>query len=120
MFPNPQAALPLPARPDLEQYKKLAKELLRASKSTDSDAIRNCSRSSARASGSTCRENSPLTAGQMQTTAAFASMADVASFGNVVQLNRSGLGVRPPTTGSGRTEVPSIPPSWCGGKHPAM
>ena len=40
MFPNPQAALPLPARPDLEQYKKLAKELLRASKSTDPNAIR--------------------------------------------------------------------------------
>jgi hypothetical protein len=38
MFPNPQAALPLPARPDLEQY--LAKELLRASKSTDPNAIR--------------------------------------------------------------------------------
>ena len=43
MFPNPQAALPLPARPDLEQYKKLAKELLRASRSTDSNAIRNWS-----------------------------------------------------------------------------
>jgi len=43
MFPNPQAALPLPARPDLEQYKKLAKELLRASRSTDSNGIRNWS-----------------------------------------------------------------------------
>src|SRR5215471_10227131 len=40
MFPNPQAALPLPARPDLGQYKKLAKELLRASKLDDSSAIR--------------------------------------------------------------------------------
>jgi hypothetical protein len=40
MFPNPQAALPLPARPDSEQYKKLAKELLRAAKSSEPDAIR--------------------------------------------------------------------------------
>lgn len=32
MFPNPQAALPLPPRPNLEQYKKLAKELVRACK----------------------------------------------------------------------------------------
>jgi hypothetical protein len=43
MFPSPQAALPLPARPDLEQYKKLAKELLRAANSPGSDAIRNWS-----------------------------------------------------------------------------
>jgi len=27
MFPNPQDVLPLPSRPNLEQYKKLAKEL---------------------------------------------------------------------------------------------
>src|SRR5262249_56713271 len=33
MFPNPQDALPLPARPDLEQYKKLGKSLLKACKS---------------------------------------------------------------------------------------
>jgi hypothetical protein len=33
------------ARPDLEQYKKLAKELLHASKSIDSTAIRNWSTS---------------------------------------------------------------------------
>jgi ankyrin repeat protein len=45
MFPNPQAALPLPEHPDLEQYKKLAKELLRAAKATDSDAIRDWSTS---------------------------------------------------------------------------
>jgi hypothetical protein len=32
MFPNPQDALPLPQRPDLEQYRKLAKELVRAAK----------------------------------------------------------------------------------------
>ena len=30
MFPNPQDALPLPARPNLEQYRKLAKELHKA------------------------------------------------------------------------------------------
>jgi ankyrin repeat protein len=40
MFPNPQDSLPLPQHPDLEQYKKLAKELLRAAKSTDPDSIR--------------------------------------------------------------------------------
>jgi len=39
MFPNPQSALPLPARPDLQQYKKLAKELLAACKSSDPKAI---------------------------------------------------------------------------------
>src|SRR5678809_539179 len=39
MFPNPQAALPLPRRPDLEQYKKLAKELLRTVKANDPTAI---------------------------------------------------------------------------------
>lgn len=33
MFPNPQDALPLPSRPNLDQYRKLAKELLRAAKS---------------------------------------------------------------------------------------
>src|SRR5579863_3278539 len=40
MFPNPQAALPLPPRPNIEQYKKLAKELVRACKSGAPDAIR--------------------------------------------------------------------------------
>ena len=35
MFPNPQDALPLPARPSLAQYKKLAKDLLRIAKSGD-------------------------------------------------------------------------------------
>ena len=39
MFPNPQDALPLPQRPNLEQYKKLAKELTRAAKSGDEAAI---------------------------------------------------------------------------------
>ena len=39
MFPNPQDALPLPPRPSLERYKKLAKELVKACKSGDDDAI---------------------------------------------------------------------------------
>ena len=33
MFPNPQSALPLPLRPSLERYRKIAKELVRACKS---------------------------------------------------------------------------------------
>jgi ankyrin repeat protein len=40
MFPNPQDALPLPPRPNLDQYKKRAKDLLKASESTDRAAIR--------------------------------------------------------------------------------
>ena len=28
MFPNPQDALPLPQKPNVEQYRKLAKEVL--------------------------------------------------------------------------------------------
>jgi Ankyrin repeats (3 copies)/Ankyrin repeat len=40
MFPNPQDALPLPPHPNLEQYKKRAKDLLRASQSFDPAAIR--------------------------------------------------------------------------------
>jgi hypothetical protein len=39
MFPNPQDALPLPSRPNLEQYKKLAKDLVKACVSTDAEAI---------------------------------------------------------------------------------
>jgi ankyrin repeat protein len=39
MFPNPQAALLLPPRPNLEQYKKLAKDLVKACKSGNPDAI---------------------------------------------------------------------------------
>src|SRR5215813_4539544 len=39
MFPNPQGALPLPLRPNLERYKKLAKDLIKACKSVDPDAI---------------------------------------------------------------------------------
>ena len=40
MFPNPQDALPLPPRPDLDQYKKRAKDLLKASLSSDPAAVR--------------------------------------------------------------------------------
>ena len=40
MFPNPQDALPLPPRPNLKQYKKQAKDLVKACKSADPDAIR--------------------------------------------------------------------------------
>jgi|SRR5580658_1047832 ankyrin repeat protein len=40
MFPDPQTALPLPPRPNLEQYKKLAKELVKACKSGDPGATR--------------------------------------------------------------------------------
>ena len=39
MFPNPQSALPLPPRPSLERYKKLAKELVKACQSGDETAI---------------------------------------------------------------------------------
>ncbi|HET9401556.1 MAG TPA: ankyrin repeat domain-containing protein [Candidatus Acidoferrales bacterium] len=39
MFPNPQDALPLPARPNLTHYKKLAKDLVKACKSADDVAI---------------------------------------------------------------------------------
>src|SRR5688572_6871115 len=39
MYPNPQDALPLPPRPNVEQYKKLAKELVKACRSGDPTAI---------------------------------------------------------------------------------
>ncbi len=39
MFPNPQDALPLPPQPSIERYKKIAKELVQACKSTDPGAI---------------------------------------------------------------------------------
>lgn len=39
MFPNPQDALPLPLRPNLERYKKLAKDLTKVCKSVNPDAI---------------------------------------------------------------------------------
>jgi hypothetical protein len=39
MSPNPHEALPLPPRPSLDRYKKLAKGLLKASKSRDEGAI---------------------------------------------------------------------------------
>lgn len=40
MFPHPHDALPLPPRPNLEQYKSRAKELLKAARSPSSHAIR--------------------------------------------------------------------------------
>jgi len=40
MFPNPQDALPLPSRPSLEQYKKLAKDLVKTAASSDRSALR--------------------------------------------------------------------------------
>src|SRR5215472_16754645 len=43
MFPNPQDALPLPQKPDLEQYRKLAKDLVRVTKNGE-DAVRDWSR----------------------------------------------------------------------------
>lgn len=39
MYPNPQDVLPLPPHPNLEQYRKLAKELVKACKSADAEAI---------------------------------------------------------------------------------
>ena len=38
-MPNPQDALPLPPRPNVERYRKLAKKLVRACRSGDKDAI---------------------------------------------------------------------------------
>ena len=40
MYPNPQQALPLPTRPNVEQYRKLAKDLVKACRSGDPAAIR--------------------------------------------------------------------------------
>lgn len=39
MFPNPQDALPLPPRPSIEQYRKLAKDLLKGFRSADPGAL---------------------------------------------------------------------------------
>ena len=39
MYPNPQEALPLPPHPNVEQYRKLAKELVKACRSGDPEAI---------------------------------------------------------------------------------
>lgn len=40
MFPNPQDALPLPRHPNLEQYKKRAKDLQKVCRGSDPQAIR--------------------------------------------------------------------------------
>jgi ankyrin repeat protein len=39
MYPNPQDALPLPPRPNIEQYKKLAKDLVTACRTADPAAV---------------------------------------------------------------------------------
>ena len=39
MFPNPQDALPLPRRPNLEHYRNFSRELLKACKSAETNAI---------------------------------------------------------------------------------
>src|SRR5687767_1683884 len=39
MYPNPQDVLPLPPRPDLEQYRRRAKDLVRACESGDERAF---------------------------------------------------------------------------------
>jgi Ankyrin repeats (many copies) len=39
MFPNPQDALPLPPRPSIEQYRKIAKDLLKGFRSADPAAL---------------------------------------------------------------------------------
>ena len=44
MFPNAQDALPLPRRPNIERYKELAKDLVRACKSDDKDAVEDWAR----------------------------------------------------------------------------
>lgn len=45
MFPNPQDALPLPPSPNVEQYKKQAKNLMKACKSGNPDAFGTWARS---------------------------------------------------------------------------
>lgn len=40
MYPNPQDVLPLPPRPDLDHYRKRAKDLVRACCSGEEDAVR--------------------------------------------------------------------------------
>jgi ankyrin repeat protein len=40
MFPNPQDALPLPPRPNVEQYKKLAKDLVKVCETGKPEALR--------------------------------------------------------------------------------
>ena len=44
MFPSSQDALPLPARPRVDQYKKRAKELVKAVKSRDPTALKTWAR----------------------------------------------------------------------------
>ena len=65
MFPNPQDALPLPASPNLERYKKIAKELVAACKSDDiADWARRWIEGLVRLSGVTFNRDHPANAGQ--------------------------------------------------------
>ena len=68
MFPNPQDALPLPASPSLERYKKIAKELVAACKSDDDKSIAEWARqwveNLVRLSGVTFSRDLPVNAGQ--------------------------------------------------------
>jgi hypothetical protein len=40
MYPNPADVIPLPSRPDIQQYKKRAEDLVKACSSDDPDGIR--------------------------------------------------------------------------------
>jgi len=40
MYPNPQDVVPLPVRPNLEQYRKQAKDLSKACKARGRDGVR--------------------------------------------------------------------------------
>jgi ankyrin repeat protein len=68
MFPNPQDALPLPASPSLERYKRIAKELVAACKSDDEKAIAEWARQWVegliRLSGVTFNRDLPVNAAQ--------------------------------------------------------
>ena len=63
MFPNPQDALPLPQKPNLEQYRKLAKDLVRAAENGEA-AVRDWSRhwvaALVRQSGTVTNRNQPV------------------------------------------------------------
>ena len=40
MFPNPQDALPIPPHPDIEHYRKISKDLVKACKSNEPESVR--------------------------------------------------------------------------------
>ncbi len=65
MFPNPQDALPLPASPSLERYRKIAKELVAACKSGNiAGWSREWVEGLVRLSGVTFNRDLPANAGQ--------------------------------------------------------